>query len=49
MASISVERPFGIYLWDYFSKAYELATGKPASSFAFVQGVTPLSTNNEGT
>ncbi|GAB5590292.1 Fatty acyl-CoA elongase/Polyunsaturated fatty acid specific elongation enzyme [Umbelopsis nana] len=47
MASISVERPFGIYLWDYFSKAYELATGKPASSFAFVQGVTPLSTNNE--
>jgi hypothetical protein len=48
MASFSIERPFGIYLWDYFSQAYELVTGKPASTFAFVQGVTPLSTNNEG-
>lgn len=48
MVSFSIERPFGVYLWDYFSQAYELVTGKPASTFAFIQGVTPLSTNNEG-
>jgi hypothetical protein len=48
MASFSLERPFGVYLWDYFSQTYELIVGKPAETFSFVQGLTPLSTNNEG-
>ncbi|CAM0141983.1 Fatty acyl-CoA elongase/Polyunsaturated fatty acid specific elongation enzyme [Umbelopsis sp. WA50703] len=47
MASFSLERPFGVYLWDYFSQTYELIVGKPAETFSFVQGLTPLSTNNE--
>ncbi|KAI9276586.1 ELO family [Sporodiniella umbellata] len=44
---ISPERPFGIYLFDYFDQLYTLLTGKSAYDFRFVEGVTPLSTLNE--
>ncbi|KAI8367471.1 GNS1/SUR4 family-domain-containing protein [Radiomyces spectabilis] len=43
----SPETPFGIALYPYFEKVYEAVVGKPASSFSFTPGVTPLSTVNE--
>ncbi|OZJ03552.1 hypothetical protein BZG36_04180 [Bifiguratus adelaidae] len=43
----SLHRPFGIYLYDLFDKAYTFTTGHSPSTFAFVENVTPLSTNNE--
>ncbi|KAF9581874.1 hypothetical protein BGW38_000951 [Lunasporangiospora selenospora] len=43
----SIDQPFGIELDDYFSQAYELVTGKSIDSFAFTEGVTPLSTQYE--
>ncbi|KAF9113718.1 hypothetical protein BGX27_000932 [Mortierella sp. AM989] len=46
-ANFSIDQPFGIKLDDYFIQAYELVTGKPADSFVFQEGVTPLSTQNE--
>jgi fatty acid elongase 2/fatty acid elongase 3 len=45
---VSVDRPFGVYLYDYFATAYELVAGKSPDEFAFVQGKTPLSTLPEG-
>ncbi|KAL7316183.1 Fatty acyl-CoA elongase/Polyunsaturated fatty acid specific elongation enzyme [Mucor circinelloides] len=42
--SVSAERPFGIYLFDYFDKAYTSVIGKSATEFTFTQGYTPLST-----
>ncbi|KAG0005797.1 hypothetical protein BGZ80_004042 [Entomortierella chlamydospora] len=45
--NFSVDQPFGIKLDDYFSQAYELVTGKSIDSFAFQEGVTPLSTQKE--
>ncbi|CAG8642513.1 6704_t:CDS:2 [Cetraspora pellucida] len=41
---VSIDRPFGIYFDDYFVKTYSLLTGKDPNDFAFVEGVTPLST-----
>src|SRR6266511_2054107 len=41
---VSPEKPFGIYIDDYFEKWYKLITGKNAKDFAFIQGETPLST-----
>lgn len=46
--SVSAERPFGIYLFDYFDKAYTSVVGKSATEFTFTQGYTPLSTLPEG-
>lgn len=43
----SIDRPFGIYFYDYFEKAYTLATGNDPNNFAFIEGVTPLSTRYE--
>ncbi|KAI7875339.1 GNS1/SUR4 membrane protein [Lichtheimia hyalospora FSU 10163] len=40
----SIDRPFGVYLWDYFDQLYTAAVGKSATDFAFVEGETPLST-----
>lgn len=44
----SLDTPFGVALWPYFDKVYTAATGKSANSFAFIEGVTPLSTQREG-
>lgn len=44
----SAERPFGIYLFDYFDQLYTMIVGQSAKNFHFVQGVTPLSTLHEG-
>jgi hypothetical protein len=44
----SLETPFGVALWPYFDMVYTAATGKSANSFAFIEGVTPLSTQREG-
>lgn len=46
--SVSAERPFGVYLFDYFDKAYTSVVGKSATEFTFTQGYTPLSTLPEG-
>lgn len=46
---VSVERPFGIYLFNYFDKAYTAIVGQSATEFQFQQGTTPLSTLPEGT
>jgi hypothetical protein len=43
-----IDRPFGIYLHDYFDKAYTVLTGKSATEFTFAQGYTPVSTLSEG-
>jgi hypothetical protein len=45
--NFSIDRPFGIKLDEYFSKGYELVTGKSIDSFVFQEGVTPLSTQYE--
>lgn len=44
----SIDRPFGVYLWDYFDQLYTAVVGKSATDFAFVEGETPLSTVPEG-
>jgi hypothetical protein len=44
----SLDTPFGVALWPIFDKVYTAATGKSANSFAFIEGVTPLSTQREG-
>lgn len=46
--NFSVERPFGIYLFDYFDQLYTAIVGQSAKEFHFVQGITPLSTLHEG-
>ncbi|CAM0139649.1 Fatty acyl-CoA elongase/Polyunsaturated fatty acid specific elongation enzyme [Umbelopsis sp. WA50703] len=43
----SLDTPFGVALWPIFDKVYTAATGKSANSFAFIEGVTPLSTQRE--
>jgi fatty acid elongase 3 len=43
----TIDRPFGIELWPYFNKAFELAIGYPADDFRFVSGETPMSTLQE--
>ncbi|KAG2181170.1 hypothetical protein INT43_008752 [Umbelopsis isabellina] len=43
---MSLEHPFGISLYSYFDTAYQAITGKPASSFQYIQGQTPLSDNS---
>lgn len=44
----SIDRPFGIYLYEYFDKAYTSLIGNSATEFTFVQGYTPFSTLPEG-
>lgn len=44
----SVDRPFGVYLYDYFDMVYTAIVGKSANDFAFVEGETPLSTTPQG-
>lgn len=44
----SQQTPFGFHLYPFFEKAYEAVTGQAANDFAFVPGVTPLSTVKEG-
>ena len=44
----SQQTPFGFHLYPIFEKAYEAVTGQAAADFAFVPGVTPLSTVKEG-
>lgn len=43
----TLDRPFGIHLWPYFNKAFELVVGYPADDFRFQPGVTPMSTLRE--
>ncbi|KAI1469753.1 GNS1/SUR4 membrane protein [Daldinia caldariorum] len=43
----TVDRPFGIQLWPYFNKAFEVVAGYPADDFRFVAGKTPMSTLKE--
>ncbi|GAP84146.1 putative fatty acid elongase [Rosellinia necatrix] len=43
----TLDRPFGVQLWPYFSKAFEVVVGYPADDFRFVAGKTPLSTLRE--
>ncbi|KAK9236085.1 GNS1/SUR4 family-domain-containing protein [Lipomyces kononenkoae] len=42
----TVDRPFGIYLWDIFVDACTTLLGWNPSEFVFTQGVLPLSTFN---
>lgn len=44
---ISVERPFGLYLWSLFSKIWLKCLGFPVEKFDFVPGKTYLSTWTE--
>lgn len=44
----SQQTPFGFHLYPIFEKAYQAVTGQAAADFAFVPGVTPLSTVKEG-
>ena len=44
----SIDRPFGVYLYDYFDQAYTAVMGHSATEFAFVEGETPFSTIPEG-
>jgi fatty acid elongase 2/fatty acid elongase 3 len=39
---ISIDRPFGVYLFDYFDQLYTLIARSSAKEFQFVQGGTPL-------
>lgn len=43
----TLDRPFGVPLWPYFSKAFEVVVGYPADDFTFVAGKTPMSTLRE--
>ncbi|ORY71397.1 GNS1/SUR4 family-domain-containing protein [Pseudomassariella vexata] len=43
----TLDRPFGVHLWPYFSKAFELVAGYPAEDFRFEAGKTPMSTLRE--
>ncbi|KTW32366.1 uncharacterized protein T551_00456 [Pneumocystis jirovecii RU7] len=44
---LSVERPFGIYLWPIFAKIWEKCMGYPVNRFVFVPGKTFLSSWTE--
>lgn len=43
----TLDRPFGVPIWPYFSKAFEVVVGYPADDFRFAAGRTPLSTLKE--
>jgi len=43
----SIDQPFGLKLYPYFEKVYQIVVGRPAATFVFTPGVTPLSTNKE--
>ena len=43
----TLDRPFGIYLWDFFDVAWKAVLGYSANDFEFVPGKTPLSTSRE--
>lgn len=40
----SVDRPFGVHLWPFFSRAYESVMSYPAEQFKFGRGTTFMST-----
>ncbi|KAL2843558.1 GNS1/SUR4 family-domain-containing protein [Aspergillus pseudodeflectus] len=40
----TLERPFGVHLWPYFSKGFTAVTGKSPADFHLVPGVTPMTT-----
>ena len=42
------ETPFGIHLYPYFEKVYNLVANRKASSFRFASSRTPLNTDREG-
>ncbi|KAG5518701.1 hypothetical protein PMAC_002670 [Pneumocystis sp. 'macacae'] len=44
---LSVDYPFGVYLWPVFSKIWEKCTGYPVNQFVFVPGKTFLSSWTE--
>lgn len=43
----TLDRPFGVPIWPYFSKAFEAVVGYPADDFRFKAGETPMSTLKE--
>ncbi|KAI1076039.1 GNS1/SUR4 membrane protein [Whalleya microplaca] len=43
----TLDRPFGVELWPYFNKAFEVVVGFPADDFRFEIGKTPMSTLKE--
>jgi fatty acid elongase 3 len=43
----TLDRPFGVHLWPYLNKGFELVAGYPADEFKFVAGKTPMSTLKE--
>ncbi|KAL1959402.1 hypothetical protein VTO42DRAFT_2205 [Malbranchea cinnamomea] len=43
----TLDRPFGVELWPIFDKVFTRIAGYPTADFAFVEGVTPMSTLKE--
>ncbi len=44
---VSLDRPFGVYLWSVFTHFFELISGYPAEEFAFVRGQTVLASSEQ--
>ncbi|PTU19713.1 hypothetical protein P175DRAFT_0440953 [Aspergillus ochraceoroseus IBT 24754] len=40
----TLDRPFGLHLWPYFSSGFTAVTGKSPSDFQMIPGVTPMTT-----
>ncbi|KAI8388372.1 fatty acid elongase [Radiomyces spectabilis] len=47
LVQFSIDRPFGVYLFDHFDKVYTALMGESATKFRFIEGYTPLSTLQE--
>lgn len=41
----TLDRPFGIYLWPFFERAFEAIKGYKPQDFRFTPGETPMSTS----